>query len=302
MLRHPDFLQIAHQSDAEQMSQRFVSKQRLIVFYERKTQQILERYGPGPRVHYHTGLADEPPCPRASREELRAELIAAQERTLQHAAAIWNAHAWLSGDVLDVGCGLGGGAIFWAQGFGACVTALTIAPSHIELVDRFAALAGVRSRVKTLLCDALEVPGKNRFDAAVAIDSSNSFPREPWFRRLERLLRVRGHIFIADTFLGCDSYREVFERHWCAQIGTIAEYVAAAHEAGFAVERIEDVSLPAIHFWSRTLAFMRLEAQENGLNASERAKLDDSLRVHALVQRGLVDGGLRHMLMSFARQ
>src|ERR1700756_3317822 len=98
MLRHPDFLQIAHQSDAEQMSQRSVSKQRLIVFYERKTQQILERYGPGPRVHYHTGLADEPPCPRASREELRAELIAAQERTLQHAAAIWNAHAWLSGD------------------------------------------------------------------------------------------------------------------------------------------------------------------------------------------------------------
>ena len=37
------------------------SMQQLVAFYERKTQAFLARYGPGPRVHYHTGLVDEPP-------------------------------------------------------------------------------------------------------------------------------------------------------------------------------------------------------------------------------------------------
>jgi cyclopropane fatty-acyl-phospholipid synthase-like methyltransferase len=278
-----------------------VSKQRLIAFYENKTPQILKRYGPGPRVHYHTGLVDEPLSSRASREGLRAELIAAQERTLQHAAEVWNARLWLSGDVLDVGCGLGGGAVFWAQEFGALVTAVTIAASHIELVGRFAAQAGVGSQVKTLLCDALEVPGENRFDAVVAIYSSNSFPRRPWFQRLERLLRAEGHIFIFDTFLVSSEYEEPFNRHWCSQIGTVEEYITTAREAGFKVTLIEDVSLRAIHFWTRTVALIRMEAQDERLGPSERAKLDESSRTHSLVRQGLIDRGLCDLLMVLTR-
>ena len=101
------------------------SIQHLVAHYQRKTRAILERYGPGPRVHYHTGLADEPALPGSSVEGLRQSLVAAQERLLYHAAGIWDAASTLSGDVLDVGCGLGGGAIFWAQEFGAQVTAVT---------------------------------------------------------------------------------------------------------------------------------------------------------------------------------
>src|ERR1700730_352108 len=108
-----------------------VSTQQAVAFYERKTQDILKRYGPGPRVHYHTGLVDQPPSIGASSEELHRELVAAQERTLEYAAEVWDAASSLSGDVLDVGCGLGGGTIFWTQKFGANVTAVTNAPSHI---------------------------------------------------------------------------------------------------------------------------------------------------------------------------
>mgnify|MGYP001145371246 CR=1 FL=1 len=28
-------------------------------YYDNKTEGILSRYGPGPRVHYHTGMVDE---------------------------------------------------------------------------------------------------------------------------------------------------------------------------------------------------------------------------------------------------
>ena len=278
-----------------------VSKQQAVTFYERKTQDILTRYGPGPRVHYHTGLVDEPPSVGASSEELRGELVAAQERTLEYASEVWHAASSLCGDILDVGCGLGGGAIFWAQKFGANVTAVTNAPSHIPIVEGFAAQAGVASRVQAVCCDALTMDGKGCFDAAVAIDSSDSIPRGPLFRRLEGLLRPQGHVFIFDCFLGRSEYEEPFNRHWCSQIGTIEEYVAAAREAGFTVKMLEDVSLRAVHFWTRTLALLRLEAQDVRLSPTQRKKLEDSLLNHALVRKGTLDGGLRHLLMTFAK-
>lgn len=273
----------------------------IVAYYELKTTAILRRYGPGPRVHYHTGLLDQPPPPGASAQLLHRRLIGAQERTLGYAADLWQAQSTLCGDVLDVGCGLGGGAIFWAQEFGAQVTAVTIAPSHLELVGEFAERAGVASRVRPLLCDASAVPGENCFDAAIAIDSSSSFPRASWFRRLAMLLRPGGHAFIFDCFLERGEYREPFDRHWCAQIGTIDEYLAAAREARFVLEGIEDVSSRAVHFWTTTLALMSKEGQETCANSSQGADLSESLRIHAMVRRGLLEGGLRHALLSFVK-
>jgi len=283
------------------MSSSPVSMQQLVTFYERKTQSILHRYGPGPRVHYHTGFIDEPPSSYASAEALRSELIAGQERTLRYVAGVWNARSCLSGDILDVGCGLGGGAIFWAQEFGAQVTAITIAPSHIALVERFAAQARVECRVRPLLCDALAVPGEDCFDAAIAIDSSSSFPRRPWFRRLARLLRPGGYVFIFDCFLGRPEYEKPFNRHWCAQIGTIDEYLAAAREARLRPDMTEDVSSRALHFWTATIAFMRMEAREKKLSARERAQLEESVQTHNLVRQGLYERGLQHAFMRFIK-
>jgi cyclopropane fatty-acyl-phospholipid synthase-like methyltransferase len=207
----------------------------------------------------------------------------------------------LSGEVLDVGCGLGGGAIFWAHEYGARVTALTIVPSHVELVARFAAHAGVASRVKALLCDALEVPGDDRYDAAVAIDSSNYLPRGPWFRRLGSLLRPYGRIFIFDTFLGRAEYEEPFNQHWCSRIGTIEEYLSAARAAGFKAVLIEDVSLRAIEFWTRTIVVMRMEAQDRTSNGAESWNVQESQRTHRLMRQGLSDGGLRVVFLGFVR-
>ena len=263
--------------------------------------RFLRRYGPGPRVHYHTGFIDEPPASGASAQLLRQHLIDAQERTLRYAAGVWRACSTLYGDVLDVGCGLGGGAIFWAQEFGANVTAATIAPSHVKLVAKFAQQAGVESRVRPLLSDALVVPGESCYDAAVAIDSSSSFAPGPWFRRLASMLRPHGHVFIFDCFLGRPEYEEPFNRHWCAQIGTLEEYFTAAREAHFQLESIEDVSLRALNFWTTTLALMRAQVQDCTPKSLEDAKLAESLRVHALVRQGLLEGGLRHVLLGFVK-
>ena len=114
-------------------------------YFEGKTKPILERYGPGPRVHYHTGLVESP------RQRVRRSLSCAgrwsrgKKSTLREAAVAWSASQSLSGQVLDVGCGLGGGSIFWAQEFGARVTAVTCAPSHTDHVAHFAEQAEARA-------------------------------------------------------------------------------------------------------------------------------------------------------------
>jgi tocopherol O-methyltransferase len=275
--------------------------QDIVAHFEVKTRAILQRYGPGPRVHYHTGMVDDPPPPQASAHDLRQRLVAAQERSLRHAADAWTATATLSGEVLDVGCGLGGGAIFWAEEFGARVTAVTCVPSHVNLVTRYAGLAGVASRVVPLLCDALEVPGENRFDAAVAVDSSCYQPRGEWFRRLASLVRPGGCVFIIDCFLGRIEYEEPFNRYWRTRIGTIDDYLAAARGAGLRAGPVEDISHHTKHFWTTTLALIDAETQESDLSPAQMAQREASRRAHALVRQGLADGGLSYVLMSFAK-
>ena len=47
---------------------------------------------------------------------------------------------------------------------------------------------------------------------------------------------------------------------------------------------------------------MEAEGQENTLDRFEQTNLEESLYIHSLVRKGLSDGGLSHMLMSFARE
>jgi tocopherol O-methyltransferase len=273
----------------------------VVAYFEGKTEAILKRYGPGPRVHYHAGLVDDEPPPNKSAQFLRQRLVAAQERILRHAAEVWDASSTLRGDVLDVGCGLGGGAIFWAQEFGAQVTAVTCVPSHVKWVARFAVEAGVRPQVQPLLCNALDVPGEGCFDAAVAVDSSGYLPRDEWFHHLALLLRAGGRVFISDCFLGQQKYKKPFDHYWHTRIGMIDEYLAAARREGLRAESIEDISHRTQHFWSTTLALLQAEACDNKLSHDAASKRDASVRAHSLVRQGLADGSLRYALMSFSK-
>jgi tocopherol O-methyltransferase len=269
--------------------------------FEGKTAAILQRYGPGPRVHYHAGLIDEPPNPNGSADLLRKQLVNAQEQLLWYAADVWNARSTLCEELLDVGCGLGGGAIFWAQEFGAQVTAVTCVSAHVDWVARFAAQAGAASRVQPLLCDASQVPGENRFDAAVAIDSACYLRRKQWFLRLASLLRPGGCAFIADCFFSQPEYAEPFDRYWHTRIGTVDEYLNAANAAGLRTVAVEDVSHRTVHFWTTTLALIRAEAQDLSLKPIEAERSEASLQAHALVRQGLTKGGLRYALMMFSK-
>jgi tocopherol O-methyltransferase len=271
----------------------------IAAYYDEKTERILRRYGPGPRVHYHTGVQDETPPQGLNAGQLRVLIHEAQERLLHELALAVG--GWREGlEVLDVGCGLGGGSLYWAMEHGARVTAVTIAAAHVPWVRRFAQRAGVAGRVSALLCDALKVPGRESFDVAVAVESSCYLPRREWFRKLRTLLRPGGRVAIADCFLGREELAAPFDRHWHTRIGTVEEYLRAADAEGLELELHQDLSSRVVSFWALTMDML---SRERSSRPTEQRAVDCgvSQREHLRLMRGFIDGGLHHGLLVLKR-
>ncbi|ATB44596.1 SAM-dependent methyltransferase [Corallococcus macrosporus] len=276
-------------------------------YYEAKTERLLQRYGPGPRVHYHSGLVDGVPPPGAPRAALRTSIHAAQEALMMELSRAVGRFPD-GGDVLDVGCGLGGGALYWAAEHQARVTAVTNVPSHVALVRGFAEAAGVGARVRPMLCDALSVPGRAAFDAVVAVESACYLPRAEWFRRTRALLKPGGVVAIADCFLRRPELAAGFNRYWRTNIGSLDEYLSAAHAAGLELEVRDDVSSRVVGFWSLTLELMvheRASASahltQHPLRALAQAGRGESCRAHLRLQQALMDGSLEYGLLVLRR-
>lgn len=279
-------------------------REEVTAYYEAKTERILRRYGPGPRVHYHCGLVDVVPPPGAPEPTVRARIHQSQEALL---AELARAAAPFpdGGELLDVGCGLGGGSLYWAAEHRARVTAVTNVPSHVELVRSFAEAEGLGARVRPLLSDALGVPGRSCFDAVVAVESACYLPRPEWFRRVRALLKPRGVVAVADIFLGRPELAAPFDRYWRTRVGTVDEYLAAADAAGLELEVRDDVSARVVGFWSLTLEMQAHEraacSHLHPLRAMSASARSESVREHLRLQQALMDGGLEYALLVLRR-
>lgn len=278
-----------------------VSVEQVEAFYDSKTLSLLHRYGPGPRVHYHSGIVARPYDLTGSFSALKSNIHRAQELLMTRLAQLWDARTTLCGDVLDVGCGLGGGSLFWARKFGAMVTAVTCAPSHISWIEKFAQQAGVHHRVRPLLSDAVQIPGDNCFDAAVAIESSCHMPRRPLFHRLASLLRPGGRVFIDDYFTDNANIRDLFHRHWEAPLGSLEEYREAGQEAGLQLESMVDLTEAIAPYWQLSAAFLKAEVKKQILTPTEREKHARSLTVHTKVGEDMWNHDLEAMALSFRK-
>lgn len=267
-------------------------REAVVAWEEAKTEALVRRYGPGPRVHYHTGLVDAPVPPGLDEAALRERIHAAQESLLGELARAVGRFPD-GGHVLDVGCGLGGGALYWAAEHDARVTAITPTPSHVPWVRRFAEAAGVGARVRPLVCDALEVPGRECFDAVVAVDSACYLPRREWFGHVRRLLRPGGVCVVADCFLGRPELAASFDGYWRTRLGPLTEYLSAAHEAGLELELCQELSARVVNFWTLTLDVRARERQLPTLGESA-ASVHISRREHLRLQQALLDGGLQY--------
>jgi SAM-dependent methyltransferase len=263
-------------------------------YYGQKTASILEKYGPGPRVHFHIGVFDGHPDTGVEADVLRQRIRRAQEQVIERAALAWDAPEAFAGRLLDAGCGLGGGAIYWAQHCPTDVTAVTIAREHLPLISRFAREAGVGERVHPVLADACEVQAERPFDAVVAMESSCYFPRDRWFQHLRRVLRPGGVVCIEDT-----DCREPFDRYWHTRIGPVAEYVRSARAAGFSLEVNVDLSEETSEFWRQSIAWSQRTLEAGGKPEAEAARLRRSIRWHEYFHEAWLRRGIEVWLLKF---
>jgi len=258
-------------------------------YYDEKTERLLLKYGPGPRVHFHTGLDARLPD-QPTLDELRRELVASQERLVAHLDADLPV-----GRFLDVGCGLGGSAIHWAER-GADVTAVTNVPRHVGVITALAATAQVRVRVAQR--DAHDLRGLGTFDRAVAIESSCYLERARWFHELARVVVPGGRVHVIDCFLGDTSMASRFDSYWKTRIGSRDEYHLAAHGAGFEVVSDENLAVRVAPFWELSLAWS-CRMQET--SPDERVRLGRSMHEHAWLKSMLLRGGIAYSALTYAR-
>ncbi|MFJ6795440.1 SAM-dependent methyltransferase [Streptomyces sp. NPDC091268] len=279
------------------------------LYYRRKTADILHKYGPGPRVHFHVGLFAPGATPNTtvSQRVLKGRIVASQEAIVEHAARSWGAYENPPGRVLDIGCGVGGGSLYWAQEHGAHVTGLTVAPDHVPVIGEFARLAGVSDRVTPLLADVHDFTTTRRYDAAYANESSGYMDRERLFQVVAKSLKPGGWFGLQEHFVCRPEWTGFIDGYYKTRLGTLTEYISAAEAAGFELEQDEDVTDRVAEFWVQSMAWNtaeldRLErgADPRGSSAAwSRERLQESTIAHGKLFRVWRDHALETRLLLF---
>ncbi|MFF0550065.1 SAM-dependent methyltransferase [Streptomyces sp. NPDC004311] len=230
------------------------------LYYSRKTQEIMQKYGPGPRVHFHVGLyPDGFPDTTVPQSALQRGLFEAQERIVEHSARSWGAYDEPPRRLLDIGCGLGGTSLYWAEQHGTSVTGLTVASEHIALVREFARQAGVDGRVRPVLADVHHLDARAAYDAVYANESSGYTDRERLFQVVAKALEPGGWFGIQEHFAGRSQWRDFMDGYYRTRLGGREEYLAAAEAAGFELVQDEDVTHEVAEFWMQSLAWNTAE-------------------------------------------
>ncbi len=157
---------------------------------------------------------------------------------------------------IDIGCGYGATARLLAEEHGAEVTAMTVsAAQHAVAVER----NGETTNPRFLLGDWLEnvLPGAG-FDAAIAIESSEHMSdKAQFFAQAHRVLRPGGRLIICAWL--CAEQPTPNQVRWLLEpicregrmphLGSESDYRRLAADAGFAIERMQDVTRQIARTW-----------------------------------------------------
>lgn len=151
--------------------------------------------------------------------------------------------------VLDVGCGSGGPALYLMKSYGVRITGADQNPSGIATATDLADQQGLGAQARFLVADASQpLPlADGEFDAVVCIDAVNHLPgRAAVLAEWHRLLKPGGRLLFTDPVVvtGLVSSEEIAAR---SSIGYFLFSPAGAderllQEAGFEVLRQEDLT------------------------------------------------------------
>ncbi len=189
----------------------------------------------GPHIHHGLWHADESP----------------RQAQIQLTRTLWERSGMQPGArVLDVGCGMGGSAMYLARQEKCQVTGITVSALQSRWATWSGHWQGVGRRVQFLCEDAEKVdfpPG--RFDGIWSVECTEHFFDKPaFFRRAANWLRPGGRVAIC-AWLAGDQYGNLDHRRqvqavcdgfFCPSLGTTADYSRWMEESGIQVVTTED--------------------------------------------------------------
>ncbi|MBO0754520.1 MAG: class I SAM-dependent methyltransferase, partial [Bradyrhizobiaceae bacterium] len=151
--------------------------------------------------------------------------------------------------ILDVGCGLGGSAIYLNKMFGASVRGITISPTQVKIGNDFAKQKC--ADVQIVLMDAEAIDMDDRFDVVWSVEAiSHLSHKMECFRSIAGLLDNGGKLVIADWFRSGTAnaaqqheFLEPIERTMLVpKLEVPCTYMSYINQAGLNVTLFEDLS------------------------------------------------------------
>ncbi len=163
--------------------------------------------------------------------------------------------------VLDIGCGVGGSALWLADQFGCQVTGMTISPIQAKMATRKAKARGLSERVRFEVRDANHwKPEPQSFDVVWIMESSEHFPdKKHFFERCAIALKPGGTLACC-AWLRRDGampsveqklVATIAEAMMSASLDSLSNYREWMSDAGLTVTAEEDITRHVEPTWAR---------------------------------------------------
>ncbi|QWC55884.1 methyltransferase domain-containing protein [Erythrobacter sp. 3-20A1M] len=178
-------------------------------------------------------------------------LAQAQEAKLAHITAKLSIEP--GNEILDIGCGWGGMAIYLARHFDCRVTGITLSEEQAALARERVAEAGLADRITIELTDYRDIPGQARqFDRIVSVGMFEHVGRsqfDTFFRTCAEILRPKGVMLLHSIVrFGPPGSTDAFTRKYIFPGG----YIPALSETLAASEKYRliasDVEVLRVHY------------------------------------------------------
>jgi len=177
--------------------------------------------------------------------------------------------------MLDVGCGIGGPARYFAGELGCTVSGIDLTEEFVNVAKSLTQLVGLENATEFRQGNALTLPYEaETFDRAYTIHVlMNVADKAGVFREVRRVLKPGGMFVIFDILRGQEGPLQ-YPVPWAVNeetsfVGTLAEYRKGLEAAGFEVEEVRDRREFSVEFTERAMARMA----QNGPPSPEKPAL-----------------------------